>query len=136
MTSAAEGLKAILEGEGVFAGNWYPRIGGLGTADWCVSLIDSGGRGGEVKVAIDYPSVQVLVRGSSSTGAYSATVAKAQEIYDTLMGIDTPRADWANLTSCVAISNPVWLGKDDKDRPQFSLNFRLIVTPENVGNRT
>lgn len=138
MTSPAEGIRDILVAEGVLAGvtGWADRVGGLATSAKNVSLIDSGGRGGEVKVAIDYPSVQMLLVGAKVAGGYSDAYAKAKEIFDTLQGIDTPNATWSGLVSCVAVGQPQWLGRDDQDRPMFSLNFKLITTPENVGNRT
>lgn len=138
MTSPAEGLRAIMVAEGVIEGatGWKGTVGGLTSADAQITFIDHGGRGGEVKVAIDYPSVQLIIRGSKAQGGYTAAFAKAKAAFDTLMGIDTPNATWAGLVSCVATSQPQWLGRDDQDRPMFSLNFKLITSPESDGNRT
>lgn len=134
----AQGIEAILIAEGVLGGvtGWTSTVGGLVDTGKNVTLIDSGGRGGEVKVAIDYPSVQAIVQGSKTAGGYVEAYAKAMEVYTALQGIPTPHADWPKLTSCVALNMPVWMGRDDRDRPRFSLNFRLITTPENEGNRT
>lgn len=138
MTSPAEGIKAILAAESVVDGGsgWTGLVGGLSENAKCVALIDLPGRGGEVKVAIDYPSVQALVRGEAGAGGYSDAYAKAQEVYDTLQGIDTPNVTWTGLVSAVAISLPAWLGRDDSNRPRFSVTFRLITLPDNEGNRT
>lgn len=138
MTSPAEGLADILEADGVIGGasGWLRKIGGLGQAEKEVALLDSGGREGEVKVAIDYPSVQVLVKGSKTDGGYVACYDKSREIYNALTGRDTPDADYPELVSCIAVNPPAWLGRDDKDRPMFSINFRLITEPSTVGNRT
>lgn len=137
MTSPAEGLKDILVDAGVVAGatGWTWKVGGLGSGENEIAIIDSGGRGGEVKVAIDYPSVQILVKGAKEAGGYTAAFTKAREVYDALQGIDNPNGVWDELVSCVAVNQPAWLGRDDADRPQFSLNFRLITEPSNQGNR-
>lgn len=140
MTSPAEGLKAIATTAGLIGGitGWTGNVGGLSTSTTAkeVSFLDSGGRAGEVKVAIDYPTVQVLVRGSKAAGGYSEAYQKAQAVYDALVGITTPNGIWARLVSCVPRGFINWLGRDDQDRPQFSLNFQLITTPESQGNRT
>jgi hypothetical protein len=137
MTSPAEGIGNILLAAGVHGGatGWSERLGDAGDVPKVIAIMDSGGRGGEVKVAIDYPSVQIIVKGSSASGGYVATYNKAREVYDVLQGIDTPNATWDELVSCVAMNQPAWLGRDDKDRPQFSLNFRLITEPNNIGHR-
>lgn len=138
MTSPAEGLGLILEDLGVLGGTtgWTKSIGLLQDIARSVALLDSGGRGGEVKVAIDYPSVQVLVLGDAAPGGYSAAYSKAKEVFDSLVGIDTPNGIWSNLVSCVALGFINSLGLDEKQRPRMSVNFRLITTPENYGNRT
>jgi hypothetical protein len=135
VTTPAEGLKAICAATPTLFTGWTATVGGTIEANNAVSFLDTGGRGGEVKVAIDYPSVQVIVVGSSTGGGYTAAFNLAKAIYNRLQGIDTPNATWANLVSCVAVSEPIWLGRDDASRPRFSVNFRLIVTPENQGNR-
>lgn len=138
MTSPAEGFKAILANLGVIDGatGWSGYIGDLpDTPHQAVTIYDTGGRGGEVKVAIDYPTVQVVVRGSPASGGYAAGYAKAQAIYDAMVGIDTPHASWDKLVSCVQMGFINWLGRDDTDRPRFSVNFRLITLPDNEGNR-
>ena len=121
MSSPGIGLSNILEAEGVIRGSsgWTASFGGSTDGINEVGIIDSGGAGGEVKVAIDYPSVQMIVQGSSGNGGYIATVNKAREIYNTLMGIDTPNADYDELVSCVALNFPAWLGRGDQGQPRF-----------------
>jgi hypothetical protein len=129
---------ALLEDRGVARGTtgWKGTIGGFSAEGQQISALDSGGRGGEVKIAIDYPSVQFLVRGDAGTGGYIAAYEKAKEVFNTLTGIETPNPVWDELVSCVAVNQPAWLGRDDRDRPRFSVNFRLITEPTEVGNRT
>lgn len=138
MTTPAEGINQIIVDAGLVGGasGWTSVVGGNMGQPKEVTLLDSGGRGGEVKVAIDYPSVQAIVVGSSAAGGYQAAFNKARSIYDLLLGIDTPHAAWDKLVSCIATNQPAWLGRDDGSRPRFSVNFNLIVTPEDIGNRT
>ncbi len=135
--SPEEGLEAICEAKGIVSGasGWKPEIGALRDTPKSMAFILSGGRGGEAKVAIDYPTVQILVLGAHASGGYAQARDKAQDIYNALHGVDTPDAAYPNLSSCLAMGNPVWLGADDKDRPRFALNFRLIVVPDNEGDR-
>lgn len=136
--SPAEGIRDILVACDVLGGatGWAWEIGAIRDTAKSVAIIDSGGREGEVKVAIDYPSVQLIIQGEKLTGGYSVAWDKASEIYKLLHGIDTPNQTWSELTSCVAMGYITSLGRDDSDRPRFSLNFRLITTPEDVGDRT
>lgn len=136
--SPAEGIAAILEGRAIIGGStgFAPRIGGFFGEGAQVACLDSGGRGGEVKVAIDYPSVQVLVKGPQGQGGYTAGYAKAQQIYDTLQGISQNPAEFPRLVSCVARGYINALGKDENGHPRFSINWQLIVTPAAEGNRS
>lgn len=128
---------AILLAEGLYGGatGWSGKVGGLSGEDPCIAAIDSGGRAGEVKIQIEYPTVQILVRGAAGQGGYDAGFAKAEKVHAALQGIDQNPAEFPRLTSCVAIGWINWLGRDDNDRPQWSLNFQLITVPETQGNR-
>ena len=139
MTTPAEGLKAICAAvTGLFGGStgWVATVGGFSTTGKEISFLDSGGRSSEVKVAIDYPNVQVMIRGTKAAGGYSEAYQKAKEVHAALVGIETPNASWTYLTSCVARGDIIWLGRDDEARPRFSLNLQLITQPENIGHRT
>lgn len=137
MGSPAEGIHAILKAAGFFAGatGWEGKIGELGNNAPCLAVIDSGGRAGEVLIPIEYPSVQILLRGAPGQGGYSAAYDKAEKIHAHLQGITQNPTEMTRLTSCVAIGFINWLGRDANDRPQFSLNFQLITEPVTTGNR-
>lgn len=129
--SPADGIRAILEDLGICGGTsgWGSRTGALHSSmDQCVAVLDSGGRGSEVKIAIDYPTVQVLVRASKNAGGYTAGYDKTRECFVALQAIDQNPAQFVTLTSCVVRGGIIPLGRDDSDRPVFSLNFNLIVT--------
>ena len=132
--SPAEGISAILEGDNLIGGatGWASAVAGLHDKGQMVACLDSGGRAGEVKVSIDYPTVQVLVRPTVS--GYSTGYAKARAIYDHLLAIENA-TEYPELVSCTAIGfiNP--LGRDANNHPIFSLNWQLIIEPTNLGNR-
>lgn len=135
--SPAEGIKEMLVVGGLVDGasGWAGRVGGLSEIANCVAVLDAGGLPGEVKIQIEYPAVQVLVRGAAGQGGYSAAYSRTEQIHAYLQGHPQNPAEFARLTSCVAIGFINWLGRDANDRPQFSLNFQLITEPETQGNR-
>lgn len=125
--SPADGLLAILEGIAGFLDGWEAHVGRFNTSpNKQIVLRNTGGRSGEVKVAIDYPSVQVLIKGAPK--GYAEAWSKLKDIRDALVAIPTPTADYPALTSCVAMGDINDLEYDDSDRPQFSQNFQLITS--------
>lgn len=137
--SPADGILAILVDAGIVSTGWVGRVGALHTQanqDQSIAVLDNGGRGAEVKVAIDYPTVQVLIRGSKAAGGYSAGYAKAEAVLAALQGIDQNPSAYPNLVSCVVRGGITGIGRDENDRPLFSLNFNLITNPSDAGFRT
>lgn len=137
MASPAEGIHAILQAASFFGGatGWVGKIGELGHDAPCIAVFDSGGGAGEVLIPIEYPSIQILLRGAAGQGGYAATYDRAEKIHAYLQGIPQNPLEMSRLTSCVAIGFINWLGRDSNDRPQFSLNFQLITEPVTIGNR-
>lgn len=134
----ADKLASIIEAAGL-AGGVSPfklTVGGFNGAGQEVTFLDSGGRAPEVKVAIDYPTVQVIVRGSKAGSGYTAAYTKAEDIFKLLQGLNRNPIQYPELASCVAIGFINWLGRDENSMPRFSLNWQLIVSPAAVGNRT
>lgn len=135
--SPAEGIHAILSAASIIEGasGWAGKIGNLTEADLTVSILDRPGKQPEAVNGTDYPGIQVMVRGGRAADAYSTAYAKAREIYNALHVIPQNPAPYAELTSCLARTDIAPLGNDKNDRPMFSLNFDLIVTPANPGYR-
>jgi hypothetical protein len=131
------GIEAILTAEGVAGGSpWLISISRFRTEpDMQVCIIDLPGRSPEVLIAQDYPGIQVLVRGSRSGDGYTAAWDKARDVFNALQAIPTPHASWPELASCVARHNPGPVGYDPEGRPIMTLNFDLIVAPEDLGHR-
>lgn len=96
--------------------------------DNCVSIISTGGYDSASRLTSDLVTIQILVRDLDCI-----TVSdKAQAIYDNLHwfhgGRFTEDGQW--IISCFG-TPPAYIGKDDRDRFQYSINFTLEVTNSN-----
>lgn len=98
-----------------------------------VTIYDSGGGTPNPRWLIDYPSVQVRVRGNVND--YEESWLKAKEIKNIILG--QPSQDlngdrWVHFNMAGDIG---FLGYDQTNHPEFSLNFNLIIEPANdIGN--
>ena len=139
MTDIAVGIKDILEtaAVGVFGATtgWgiYIHREPESPPDSTITIYETGGEDPNPKWLLDFPSVQVRVRGDK--GGYVAAKAKATEILDALLGWPSQVLNgdtWVAVNQIGGI-NPI--GDDDNDRPLFSLNYGLIIQPATGGNR-
>lgn len=79
----------------------------------------------------DLPTVQVLVRGAKRTPM--SGYERARAIYDALNCLDGVLLDEGGddevfVIGCTAVqSDPIPLGPDATERPEWSLNFQLIT---------
>lgn len=134
--SPAWKCKEICEAANLHANGWGFFVGDLpADPDKAVMFKDVGGRAGEVNVAIDYPTMQVLVRGPSGGDSYAQAFDKARAIQRALIRIPSGGAEFPELTSITAIGHVVHVGKSERDRHVFSLNFQLIVSYTSDGYR-
>lgn len=116
---------------GVFqaTSGWSIFIGMMpGSPDTAVVVTQSGGRPSDPKWLLDYPNVQVRVRGAK--GNWQAARQKAQDIKDLMLGRASetqPSGDrWVGIN---LFSDITPLGVDSNGRPEFSVNFAMIVEP-------
>lgn len=132
---AEDGLEAILLAAGIDnSSEWLISISRFRDQDKGIMISENGGLAPEVKIPIDYPTVQILVRGGK--GGYAAAKAKAREIFNLLHAIDSAPAEYPELTSCRAKHQPIFVGYDrETERPIFSLNFNIIATVPTTTNR-
>lgn len=101
------------------------------TPDECVMIRTTGGSAADGKIATDYPSVQVIVRGTQDP---RGAEARAQGIYNLLHGFHAAafNAGGSYIVNCTgAQSGPAHIGQDSNRRHEFSLNFRLAVKNTN-----
>lgn len=141
MPSLEEDVKDKLVGAtvGVFeaATGWGIYIGKMPSSPDTVILVTySGGLPSDPKWLLDYPNIQVRVRGAK--GHYSGARAKAQQIKDLLLGISSEDHTAGRWVAINLLSDIAFMGYDANERPEFSVNFNMITHPAvpAVGNRT
>lgn len=85
-----------------------------------VAVIPSGGLDGEQVVELDYPSAQVIVRGSSgAAGELETQVAAVNAALHRYSGTVNGRV-YVNIARKGDVQ---WMGRDQNQRPMYSLNF-------------
>lgn len=135
-TSPANGLKNVVDTAAVAFSPWITSVGGWSAEpDTQITFMNTGGKTPEPSIALDYPSVQVLVRGSASAGGYEAGYQMCIAVRDALLGLPTAGADYPELVSIIGMGHIVDLGRDDKVRPRWSFNFQLYVAYDASGYR-
>lgn len=129
----SEGIKDLLVAAGV--GVFQPSAG---PTDWHITIsrmrdkpnkmivvYDHGGLAPEPGLDINYPAIQIAVRGEPD--GYKDAHTKARRIKDVLLGLPRTEVNGDIWASVVMTSDVIPLGYDDNERPEFSLNFQLIV---------
>lgn len=91
-----------------------------------VTFYNTGGRTPNVKWLIDYPSVQVRVRGLKN--GYENSRAKIQEIKDKLIGLPSQMVGSTWWVSVAGMGDIIDMPFENS-RPIHVMNFRLIVEP-------
>jgi hypothetical protein len=138
MTDIAVSVKDILvaAGVGVFAAptGWSIAISREPTSpDSVITIFPTGGFSPNPKWKVDFPSVQIRIRGNRS--GYQAAEAKAKEVKNTLLGIFSLDINGDRLVSITMAGDMTLLTYDDNERPIFVINFRLIVEPSESSHR-
>lgn len=135
--SPADGIVNILDALGTITTPWTVVVGRMNdSADSMVCVRNTGGLPPEVAVAIDYPSIQVMVRGLAGAGSYSAAWAMASLIKAALLNIPNGGANYPELTVCKGKGDIMDIGYDSKERFTCVVNFDLIVCYSTSGYRT
>jgi hypothetical protein len=129
MASPADNLRTIIPTT-VLGGatGWTPRVGLMDEeADQMAVFYDTGGQNANPRWLLDYPTIQVCVRGKERD--YSTAYAKIKEIKDCLLGLEPQDIGGDRFDSVICLGDIMFLGYDDRMRPKFSVNFRCIVEP-------
>jgi hypothetical protein len=136
-----EGIRALLEVAPAIAQHtniaqdWYINIGNMLTSPVCqVSVRRTGGKAPNPKWNIDYPSVQVRVRGSAND--YLGAAQKARDIKDRLLGLPSQDVNGDRWTAVNMIGDITPMPDDKNGNPEWVLNFALIIEPSVTGNRS
>jgi hypothetical protein len=122
LTEAGVGALGAAEGWRVGAGRM------LDQPDTQITLYDSPGQTPNPLWLLDYPFMQVMVRGAQD--GYQAARQKAQDCYDVLLGCQ-PRimSNRDRIDAITVVGTPSFIGNDAKNRPMISANYRVIFEP-------
>lgn len=123
----AEGGLAVAADYDIYAGP-VPA-----TSDALIGIMRNPGAAPNPRWLLDFPSVQVRVRGNKED--YAGVHTKAQAIKDALLGIDSVTVGGDRWVSVTMPADMVDLGRDSMERPEFALNFNLIIEPATGTNR-
>lgn len=121
LVAASVGTFGAASGWGIYIGK-SPDL-----PDTCVTIYAAGGASPNPKWLLDFPSVQIIIRGSED--GYVAARAKAQVIKDTLLGLPSQDLNGDRWVGVWQVGDITPMGFDQKQRPLFSLNYRLIIEP-------
>jgi len=139
MTDIAVGIKDVLE---VASVGTFGATTGWGIfisrepdtdQDTVITIYNTGGEDPNPRYLLDFPSVQVRVRGDR--GGYQAAHTKAVDIRDALLGLPSQLLNGDQWVAVNEIGSINQLGYDENDRPLFTLNYGLIIQPAAGGNR-
>lgn len=124
----SEGIKDTIDGDAAITG-WSIVIGqGLTDVDELITIVDTGGLPSNPKWLLDFPTVQVLVRGGANNYLNTWRVAKA--VKDLCLGLTSTDINGDRYVSITQLSDLAFIGRDDNNRPTFSMNFSLIIEPQ------
>lgn len=117
---------------------WTKYIGNLpGEPNQVVAFMDAGGPPSNPRWLLDFPTVQVMVRGEKDS--YGEAYAQLRAVRDKLLGVlsqDVVETDGTHrLVAITELTNIMTLGNDANDRPMLSWNCRTIWEPPSGDNR-
>ncbi len=131
MTVPSIGVKDVLVAAnvGTFnSGSWQIHVSKQPLeVDQSITIYDAGGLAPYPKWLLDFPSVQIIVRGLENS--YETTYNKTKEVKDALLGLPSQDINGDRWVSVTMIGEMASLGYDEKQRPEFALNLRLIIEP-------
>lgn len=137
MTMVSTGIKDLLVAASIGAyggtGDWAIFIGtSVHTPDRQINIFDTGGQAPNPRWLIDYPSVQVTVR--AKVGEYQEAYDKAVLIKNALLGLPSQDINGDRWVHVNMLGDINYIGKDENERPKFTLNFTLIIEPAESGS--
>lgn len=114
------------------AGDWHVYIGKQPTApDRCITIYDSGGKPNNPRWLLDFPSIQIRVRGGQND--YLLVSNKALEVRNRLLGRESyndPGGSGDRIVAINAIGDLSFVGWEEGTvRPEFVINLALIIEP-------
>lgn len=135
MSSPEDGIKDLLVANG--GGSWtfgtnlfIGRM--IDQPDNVTFVISRPGSPPNPRYLIDFPSIQVIVRGNEDSYVAARTLAvKAKDI---LLGLPSQDLNGDRWVAINMIGDMAYVGADPKQRHMFSINFALIIEPAASGD--
>ncbi len=129
---ASQGAKDLLTTH-VGSSGWQVEIGAMPkTPDKIIMVSDTGGQDPNPKWLLDFPTIQVMVRGIVS--GYLDTFREAKAVKDILLGINAQVIQGDRWDGVIQNGDLAFIGRDETMRPLFSVNFAIFLEPQLVGN--
>ena len=130
MNSPAQDVKDILEGASSATGLEF----GVDlfcflqpdSPDQCVTIFDTGGYPNQPNYRLEMPTIQVRVRGAPKKYRDAYTIAES--VREVLRETHNTSVNGTKYIGFWVMSDIFPLGYDEKNRPEFSINFRLQRT--------
>ncbi len=91
-----------------------------------VTIYDTGGTDPDTYHTLERPTVQILVRGRAEKFQTGYTLAET--VYNQLHAIKNQTVNSTRYILIFATSAILFLGYDDNNRPEWSINFRIERT--------
>lgn len=129
MIDPAYDLQKIYEASGTSSGTTV-KTGKIPTSpDEVVTFLDTGGRPEQNLLNTSeqgwkYPTVQVRVRGDVQD--YIGARELSEDVYNTLHKTMRTSGNSNHYEQIIASGEPIWLGYDDNNRPEWSINFEIM----------
>ena len=127
MNPASEDLKDFIElsstgldftfGTNMFIGDMPDK------PDNCITLYDTGGPAPQANYDYYKPTVQILIRGDIQ--GYQNAWDQANSLSNALHGVAGETVNSTYYSQILASSDLMFVGKDDSNRPIFSINFEI-----------
>ncbi len=128
MADPSDGIKDLLVSAGIGVFKTTIFIGSEpNKPDAAITINNTGGLPSNPKFLLDFPAVQVMVRGDEN--GYQAMWTKVVAIKDALLGLPSQDLNGDRWVAINQAGNEGFLGFDDNNRPRVSLNFNLIIEP-------
>lgn len=125
----SQSIKDLLEADSKGA-EWTIEIGVMPDTPNAIVVIADTGQGADPnpKWLLDFPTVQVMIRGAVSS--YTVTWAVYKAVKDILLGATSQTINDDRFVAINITGDLGFIGRDENNRPLFSVNFQLIVEPQ------
>ena len=113
---------------------WQVEIGAMPLEPNKVIMIsDTVGLDGNPRYLLDFPTIQIMVRGDAN--GYMEAFREAKAVKDIILGVDSYNtANGDRMVSITQNGDIGFIGRDESMRPMWTGNYALIIEPQTVAN--